>query len=132
MIKIDKLMLGDLVRLTDGQIVKVIAIDVTGNVDVEFETESFHHHVNAHKEDIEPIPLTEDILLGNDFEKTGIFIEVTGYALRENDFCIFYNKEGKYFYAEIANINIEIEYVHQLQHLLRMCELDELADNIKI
>ena len=63
MIKIDKLMLGDLVRLTDGQIAKVVAIDATGNVDLEFETERFHHHVNAHKEDIEPIPLTEEIQL---------------------------------------------------------------------
>jgi len=120
MIKIDKLMLGDLVRLTDGQIAKVVAIDVTGNVDVEFETESFRHHVNAHKKDINPIPLTEDILL----------------TLNEDDaeICVFYNRESKspYFYVEIANVEVEMKYVHQLQHLLRLCEFDELADNLKI
>lgn len=130
--KINKLMLGDLVHLADGQIAKVVAIDATGNVDVEFKTKSFRHHVNAHKEDIEPIPLAEEILLGNDFEKTGSFIEVTEYALRENGLCIFYDKEGKYFYAEIANINIEIEYVHQLQHLLRMCGRGDISNNLKI
>ena len=30
------------------------------------------------------------------------------------------------------NISGQIRYVHQLQHALRICELDELADNFKI
>lgn len=129
-------MLGDLVRLTYGRIVKVIAIDVTGNVDVEFETESFHHHVNAHEEDIEPIPFTEEILLKYGFRITGSFIELVEYALNDVDaeICVFYNRESKspYFYAEIANVTVEIKYFHQLQHLLRLCGMREIADNLKI
>lgn len=136
MIKINKLMLGDLVRLADGQIAQVIAIDVTGNVDVEFETESFHHHVNAHEEDIEPILLTEDILLKIGFRITGSFTELTEYALNDVDteICVFCNEESNtpYFYAEIANVEVEMKYINQLQQLLRQCGLDELADNLKI
>lgn len=76
MIKTNELMLGDLVRLTDGQIAKVVTIDATGNVDVEFETESFCHHVNAHEEDIEPIPLTEEILLKKRIQDNRFFYRV--------------------------------------------------------
>lgn len=136
MIKTNELMLSDLVRLTDGQIAKVVAIDATGNVDLEFETERFHHHVQAHEEDIEPIPLTEEILLKIGFRKTGSFIELTEYVLNDVDteICVFYNRENNnpYFYAEIANVEVEMKYIHQLQHLLRLCGGRGIADNLKI
>lgn len=128
-------MLGDLVRLTDGQIAKVVAIDATGNVDVEFETESFLHHVQAHEEDIEAIPLTEEILLEYGFRITGSFIDLEEYVLNDVDaeICVFYKESiVPYFYAEIANVEVEIKYVHQLQHLLRLCVWGGgIADNLK-
>lgn len=37
------------------------------------------------------------------------------------------NSDGEY-----ANILVPCKYVHQLQHALRLCGLDELADNFKI
>lgn len=85
---------------------------------------------------INPIPLKEEILLKNGFRITGSFIELVEYALNDVDaeICVFYNRESKspYFYAEIANVTVEIKYVHQLQHLLRMCGSATLADNLKI
>jgi hypothetical protein len=136
MIKTNELMIGDLVRLTDGQIAKVVAIDATGNVDVEFETKSFRHHVNAHEEDIEPIPFTEEILLKTGFRIIGSFIELVEYALNDVDaeICVFYNRESNnpYFYTEIANVKVEIKYFHELQHLLRLCGGRGIADNLKI
>lgn len=83
-----------------------------------------------------PIPLTEEILLKNGFQITGSFIELVEYALKDvnTEICVFYNRESNtpYFYADIANVDVEIVYVHELQHLLRLCGWDYLADNLKI
>lgn len=129
-------MLGDLVRLTDEQIAKVVGIYPTGNINVEFETGYFHHFVHVQEKDIEPIPLTEDILLKIGFRITGSFIELTEYVLNDVDteICVFYNRESNvpYFYTEIANVEVEIKYINQLQQLMRQCELDDLADNLKL
>ena len=136
MIKTNELMLGDLVRLTDGQIAKVVAILSGSCIIVEFETGYLHRRVHAQKKDIKHILLTEDILLEIGFRITGSFIELTEYALNDVDaeICVFYNRESKspYFYAEIANVEVEMKYVHQLQHLLRMCGSGYIADNLKI
>ena len=136
MIKIDKLMLDDLVRLADGQIAKVVAILSGSCIIVEFETGYLHRRVHAQEKDIKPILLTKDILLEIGFRITGSFIELTEYVLNDADaeICVFYNRESNtpYFYAEIANVEVEMKYVHQLQHLLRMCGLNELADNLKL
>lgn len=36
------------------------------------------------------------------------------------------------YYISIYDSVITCEYVHQLQHALRLCKLNELADNFKI
>lgn len=138
MIKTSKLMLGDLVRL-NGQIVKVVSLYKNhkgsgGEIIVDSDLKIFNSLVRD--EDIEPIPLTEEILLKNGFRKTGSFIELVEYALNDVDteICVFYNIESNtpYFYAEIANVEVELKDVHHLQHLLRLCGSNELADNLKI
>lgn len=86
--------------------------------------------------DIKPIPVTEDVLLENGFKRTGSFTDIVEYSLREIEsiLCVYYKVdcENPYFYAEIANVDVEIEYVHELQHLLRLCGWGYLADNLKI
>ena len=43
------------------------------------------------------------------------------------------DKEGNWpCYINIYDLNIKCEYVHQLQHALRLCGLDDLADNFKV
>lgn len=84
---------------------------------------------------IKPIPLTKDILLKNGFERTGSFADLKEYMLTDvdTDIYIFYVECSEpYFYTEIATVEVKIEYVHQLQHLLRMCGSATLADNLKI
>lgn len=124
-------MLGDLV-LTDGQIAKVRGLGVYGDIEVRRENTNIY----GGEKDIEPIPLTEEILLKNGFKATGAFIELEEYSLQAIDsvMCVFYNRECKnpYFYVEIANIDMEIEYVHELQQLMRRCRFDWSADNLKI
>lgn len=64
--------------------------------------------------DLEPIPLTDEFLLNNKIE----FNAYDGYhvEIRAN---------GKQFVGRVS-------YVHEIQHALRLCGLDDKADNIKI
>lgn len=85
---------------------------------------------------LEPIPLTEKILKANGFEEFG---EMLGGIIQWR----FYFEDGKIkmehvkcmpkwdFFVGI-NAILDIWYVHQLQHALRLCGLNELADNFKI
>ena len=85
---------------------------------------------------IEPIPLTTEIL-----EKNGFVFDcdfwtianprynnvrmVTYYSIGDDVADVF---SGHWAFDE----NYAIDYVHELQHALRLCGLDELADNFKI
>lgn len=139
MIKTSELMLGDLVLLADGQIAKVVSLYKNhkgsgGEIIVDSDLKIFNSLVRD--EDIKPILLVEDILLKNGFRITGSFIELVEYAWNDvnDEICIFYNRENNnpYFYVEIANVEVKIKYFHELQHLLRMCGFNKLANNLKI
>lgn len=95
------------------------------------------------EEYIEPIPLTEEILLVNGFKK--VDLTIGNYALKLEE-------KGKYdvhtilwggvfdgrmdlefkVMGEHIHIDKKIRYVHELQHALRLCGLDEIADNLKL
>lgn len=85
---------------------------------------------------LEPIPLTEEILKLNGF----IFKEDENEWWHYNpfpfsDFQIgYYNDDcnDMRFIAGCIVTNIKLKYVHQLQHVLRLCGLDEFADKFKI
>ena len=94
-----------------------------------------------------PISLTNDILKKNGWEMKSYmsspyasFILAyyftkdegdTHLELKGNTLKIWFNYEkgndGVY-----SDIVIPVKYVHQLQHVLRLCGLDELADNFKV
>ena len=80
---------------------------------------------------IEPIPLTPEIL-----EKNGFWVmenvnngaeEYIAYATA--GLMFHYNRDNDYYFP---NTPISWKCVHELQHALRLCGLDELADNFKI
>ena len=89
-------------------------------------------------EEIEAIPITTEIL-----EKNG-FGFVKSYDIRsvwngqwiykglELATCCFNRDDNWPCFINIDDSNIKCEYVHQLQHALRLCKLDALADNFKI
>lgn len=86
--------------------------------------------------DIDPIPLTEELLKANGFEdETSNF-----WKLRVDDkphhYIFRLNKGGALCgdgYSMNCNIyTITIKYVHELQHALRLCGLNDLANNFKI
>lgn len=78
-------------------------------------------YVDAHTDGeiaFEPIPLTPEIL-----EKNGIKFQYGSpwYQWHDGRLQIVYD-----------DVRLCVDYVHTLQHLLRLCGLDELADNFKI
>lgn len=131
-VKATELMLGDWVSAL-GKNCCITSIDkYDAKVGTDPEDELFF------LDDIYPIPLTPEILEKNGF----CFVKSSrrhsvwnGYWLykdlelgtccldRENNWPCFFNTD---------DMNIECEYVHQLQHILRLCKLGDLADNFKI
>lgn len=86
---------------------------------------------------IKPIPLTAEIL-----EKNGFILHRKTYILKWRGVEIHWRKTDGYASITAPN-NLKLEgwcsisngyfcYVHILQHALRLCGLDELADNFKI
>ena len=91
----------------------------------------------------QPIPLTNDILRNNDWRERPLVLSLdysvlsynfvkdegdTHLEIKRDTLIIWFNYEK----GLCADIIIPIKYVHQLQHALRLCKLDELADNFKI
>ena len=77
---------------------------------------------------LKPIPLTTGILEKNGWKETEYWHEY-----EDGNTIIQYSLSN--IWGIINEIEIEYfkcEYVHQLQHLLRLCGLDELADNFKV
>lgn len=84
--------------------------------------------VEAYYEDIEPIPIDLDILDKNGWKNAEFWCEY-------QDGNTFIQACLPDMRGRINGIEIEhfkCEYVHQYQHLLRLCGLDELADNFKV
>lgn len=82
---------------------------------------------------LEPIPLTPEILEKNGFEVTRNMSSSRNkdvWSLRVSQNKAFYiiehhnKKQFPYFWIEIGS-NSDIKYVHQLQHALRLCEIDK-------
>ena len=77
---------------------------------------------------VKPIPLTTEILEKNGWKETEYWHE---YQDNKNTIqCCLPELRGKINGIEIEHF--KCEYVHQYQHLLRLCGLDELADDFKI
>lgn len=75
-----------------------------------------------------PIPLTSEILEKNGWKETEYWHEY-----KDGNTIIQYSLSN--IWGIINGVEIEhfkCEYVHQLQHLLHLCGLDELADNFKV
>ena len=112
------LMLGDWYVNSDGDICKVVKN--LGNVVWEQGDD-----VSDSTDDPNPIPLTAEIL-----EKNGWWYEIEDMWLHDEvSFCIE-KWNGKFQCYDINQI--KLDSVHQLQQTLRLCGLNDLADNFKV
>ena len=98
----------------------------------------------ADKEDQpQPIPLTNDILRNNDWRERPLVLSLdysvlsynfvkdegdTHLEIKRDTLIIWFNYE-KGLYADII---IPIKYVHQLQQVLRLAGMTDMANNFKI
>lgn len=76
--------------------------------------------------DYDPIPITEEILVKNGFEKTkGGEYKRTRYVMfSDKSWVALYTREAG-GYSAFLNKIVVIYYVHQLQHLLLLCGINK-------
>lgn len=124
--KATELMVGDLVCLKDDTKYELpLKVDGIIEDDISLEGDGFLGGIDGL---IRPIPITPEILKKNGWEETEYWHEY-----EDGNTIIQYSLSN--IWGIINGIEIEhfkCEYVHQLQHLLRLCGLDELADNFKV
>lgn len=134
-----ELMIGDW-AIFNGNPLKVQAIDSRDSEIVAengiFCTEESRWAYTADK--VEGIPLTPEILEKNGFgfvkssDTHSVWNGWWIYKGLELATCCLNRDDNWPCFINIDDSNIKCEYVHQLQHALRLCKLDELADNFKV
>ena len=130
--KTTDLQIGDWYTNSDGDICKVVKN--LGNI-----VWGQGDDVSDSTDDPNPIPLTAEILEKNGLEKTLIDEEYC-YSLVTMDYVIVIrtNRDGYWKYDSVREvgrgvvIQRKFDYVHQLQQALRLCGLNDLADNFKV
>ena len=124
--KATELMVGDWVCLKDDIKCELpLKVDGVLTDDISLEGEGF---LGGAKGLIRPIPITPEILEKNGWKETQYWHE---YQDGKNTIqCCLPDMRGRINGIEIEHF--KCEYVHQYQHLLRLCGLDELADNFKV
>ena len=130
------LMIGDWVCLKDDTKSELpLKVDGVLTDDISLEGEGFLGGVDGL---IRPIPLTPEILWKNGFnfirnsDTTSVGNREWIYEGLEISTSSLYRGGSGPYYISIYDSVITCEYVHQLQHSLRLSKLDELADNFKI
>lgn len=108
--KATELMIGDWVKSRTGMNVKIVCIS--------------HDYPCVY----EPIPLTTEILKKNGWKNDGLWYEY----LDDKATVQSCPPDMRGIINGIEIKEFQCKYVHQYQHLLRLCGLDELADNFKI
>lgn len=101
---------------------------------VSYYSNKLKSYITLSIEEIEPIPLTPDILEKNGFERENLITSYNHYtgidnrvSLNDDFYCMnSRNKWNVYIdsedYCTIANC--ELTYLHELQHLLTLCKID--------
>ncbi len=112
------------------------------NLPIKLTRKDFHEPVRNEEmyeldffDTIKPIPLTEDILKANGFIKvhhagTGATEEYDDY-ITNGFLCRHTTEDWKDTHFCIPDTGLQLLYVHELQHVLRLCRLGG-ADNFKI
>lgn len=119
-----ELMIGDFVYSEYEE--RVIKVREVENFSVIYEEEFFSGLDN----EIHPIRLTDEMLSANYERKTIRCAEKWTIDEQRRLYLAIYHWEGEDHY-EVFN-GVEIRYVHELQHVLRLCGEYEMADNLKL
>lgn len=126
--KATELMIGDVVTFKDCQndaiptIVEIWQVSADGNALVFIDGSKALDEITV-DDDVVGLPLTAEILGKNGFEEDG------GYWLLEDketeDYLLLLGKISNAFVLFTAGITIGLRYVHELQHLYRICGISK-------
>ena len=129
MIKVRELRIGNWISLTSGPIARVATIYNNGDIKCSYHLGKDDDFL-AKDEDllitdenlIEPLRLTEDILLKNGFTRT--FYSSDNISYRKEDFTM--HRDGlNDFWVYIGGRYITVNYVHQLQNILSCLNIND-------
>lgn len=130
----EELMIGDYVQV-NGEACKVISISYF-DIGISDSKEDFY---NEHIDNIKPIPLTAETLEKNGFVKYNEVSDTPPYD-KDEEGNMYYSFKGEqklwgwwqpnniYLIPVNAMVDLEIKYVHQLQHALRLCGIDKTIE----
>ena len=121
--KANDIMIGDWVHLKSDKLdLKVLDIETRVREVVRLERGLLWHRCGMR--DIEPIPLTKEILKANGIKyQLGMPWYQGGY---EGEFELHYSNRDVVGIGDLkTDITLTCRYVHELQHLLRMCGIDK-------
>jgi hypothetical protein len=127
-----ELMIGDLVRY-DTHLAEIISLNGDGTAYVLLRiSETKKEKKLVEIKDLQPLHLTPNILKANNFKFIdGGWDQWWHYDPNDagSDLQLYQNEIG---FAIQGRIDIETNYVHELQHAFRMIKRDKTADNIKL
>lgn len=137
--KATELMIGDWVFINNTPH-KIQSID---SIDAEIQADDELYYVGEDRfnsmDKIEGIPITENFFLENDWENIcKMFVQYFVKNVGKFHLQIINNKLYIWFdyspddWTEDANVKVPIKYIHDIQHILRLYGLNELADNFKV
>lgn len=126
--KVSELQIGDFVQCYNRyeKVSELVNTHPASSSPYKISTEYAGGFFHRKEEEVKPIPLTEEILHNASLQE------------RREDAEWYFEEfyEPNVWRLEITgtlnNIDVNIFYVHELQHALRLCGLSELADNLKI
>lgn len=134
---VSELMIGDLVNdsriTTQFRPCRIVNIDdnrcCVGLYDIDDEDEDM---IGIYARHIEPIHLTEKILKANGFKGSKIFGWIYMNDVHDIKITVWLLSGTVEIDTYRDNLVVHPQYVHELQHALRICGLNDIADNFKI
>lgn len=133
--KANELMTGDIVRIKEtGKVILITIVDASYETVCYFDVDA-EGELTIEIRKIEPIPLTEELLIKNGWHKyyfgaKDISDKVSiNYELK-NDYTLFLSHylDEDCFCSAFGLKRIEFRYVHELQHALRLCRIEKTIE----
>ena len=119
----NNLMKGDCVFINTYGIIKIIRVTNYMPNGIIGERESATHF--AEIKDVTPIPITNRFLINNGFLQVGHLYMFCGTNdVYKYKFIIEYNLSNHTLFINDGMVPNPVQYIHELQHIFRICGLD--------